>query len=138
MPNLAKNPVAKAVTQDMLRKALRDQKIALYLTATGDECSELMSSAGTTLAFIGFAFEWQHRHDSEDERNTPELRVLRGGLSACDQLLTSGKYDAAYTVAIANALDAGEKLMRKIERESIVRTWELLFTKKTNAERVSE
>jgi len=121
--NTAKNPVARAVARAKLHSTLMTQKIALYMMDKGSKCAELMEGLSTTLAVIGYAFEWQHRKGSEADRNTPEIRVLRGGLSACHMMMDTDYYDPLNTVAIANALDAAESINKKLEADSIQRAW---------------
>jgi len=124
--NTAKNPVARAVSRAKLHSALMTQKIALYMMDKGSKCADLMAGIGTALAVIGYAFEWQHRNGREDDRSTPDIRVLRGGLSACHLMMDTDYYDPLNTVAIANALDAAERINKLLDAESIRTAWLVL------------
>jgi len=104
--NVATNPIARAVARQKLRHKIVDQKIALYLMNDGDDCVELLEGLGTTLAIIGMAAEMEPKILPDDQR----LRILRGGLSACGQLIKSGKFEKAQTVSICRALDEAEGL----------------------------
>lgn len=103
---VATNPIARAVARQKLRHKIVDQKIALYLMNDGDDCVELLEGLGTTLAIIGMAAEMEPKILPDDQR----LRILRGGLSACQQLIKSGKFDKSQTVSICRALDEAEGL----------------------------
>jgi hypothetical protein len=123
------NPVIQAVAREAarvrLRSALINQKIAIYMAAKGEDCSDLMEGLHLTLAVIGFAHEWQHRKGTEADRSTPDIRVLRGGLSACASMIGRG-YDPINTVAIDRALDAAERINKHLQPESVHVAWAAL------------
>ena len=119
--NVATNPIARAVARQKLRHKLVDQKIALYLMNDGDDCVELLEGLGTTLAIIGMAAEMEPKIQPDDQR----LRILRGGLSACQQLIKSGKFDKSQTVSICRALDEAEGLNVWISAASIQKAIEI-------------
>ena len=118
---VATNPIARAVARQKLRHKIVDQKIALYLMEEGDDCGELLEGLGTTLAIIGMAAEMEPKILPDDQR----LRVLRGGLSACQQLIKSGKFEKAQTVSICRALDEAEGLNVWISPISIQKAVEI-------------
>lgn len=103
---VATNPIARAVARQKLRHKIVDQKIALYLMEEGDDCGELLEGLGTTLAIIGMAAEMEPKILPDDKR----LRILRGGLSACQQLIKSGKFEKGQIISICRALDEAEGL----------------------------
>lgn len=109
----AKNPIARAVAQAKLRSVITNSKIKLYMMSKGDECAELMEAIGYALSVIGYASDIDPAIGHDDVR----VRVLRGGLSACQQMLLSDSYDPINTVAIDVALDAAEELNRKVKPE---------------------
>jgi len=127
---VAMNPVARAVARAKLHSTLTTQKIALYLMDPGSPCAELMDGLGQTLAIIGYAHEWEHRSDSSEVIHCPEIRILRGGLSACRQMEATDWYDPMNTVAISNALDAAESLNKKLKPESVQQAWLKLVKEK--------
>lgn len=108
----AYNPVARAVAQAKLRSAIMDQKICLYMLEKGDECADMMQTLAVTLAVIGYAATLQ-------KIEGVDMSIIKGGLSACQQLAAVGVYDPLQTVAIANALDSAERLNRTISAENI-------------------
>jgi hypothetical protein len=87
----------------------------------GDDCVELLEGLGTTLAIIGMAAEMEPKIQPDDQR----LRILRGGLSACQQLIKSGKFDKSQTVSICRALDEAEGLNVWISAASIQKAIEI-------------
>jgi hypothetical protein len=118
--NVGNNPVARAVAKQALAKALRDQKIRLYLMDEGEACAEMCEGVGMTLAVVGYASELAGLGE------TPQNKVLRGGLSACQQMLHSGKWVKLNTVAVVNALDAAEALNHQIKADYINKAWHAL------------
>lgn len=104
--NVATNPIARAVARQKLRHKIVDQKIALYLMEVGDDCGELLEGLETTLAIIGMAAEMEPKILPDDQR----LRILRRGLSACQQMIKSGKCVKGQIISICRALDEAEGL----------------------------
>ena len=119
----ARNPVARAVARQKLHAALVDQRIRLYLLAKGESCDEFMEGLGLTLATVGVACDIQ-------KITHPVVKVLRGGLSACQQLMLANSYDPMQTVAIDLALQAAESLNKQLTADSIHEAW-LRVTKGT-------
>ena len=113
---VARNPVARALARQRLREELLEQKIKLYSMADGDACDELMEGLSLTLLTIGVACDLQKLKD-------PKTNVLRGGLSACQQLMLSNHYDIRQTVAISTALSAAEDLNKKLTPDAIHMAW---------------
>lgn len=111
--------VAQAVARKLLHDILVDQKIALYLLSPKEPCKPLMRALGTSLAVVGYAAEYQGL-------NPPELSILRGGLSACDQMAKTDSYDPINTTAIVRALDIADDLNRKVYASSIQQAWAVL------------
>lgn len=117
--HVARNPVARAVARQKLHAALVDQKIRLYLLEAGEPCAEFMEGLGLTLVTIGIACEKQ-------KITNPSVSVLRGGLSACQQLMLADRYDPTQTVAIDLALQAAESLNKQLTADSIRQAWLLV------------
>ena len=119
--NVANNDFARKVAQELLRLQLVDQKIALYMMKDGEECVERIEGLGLTLSLIGTASDIEPKILPHD----PRLRVLRGGLSACQQIINSGVYDTDQTVAICQALDEAEELNKSVSPKSLQKAFEL-------------
>ena len=118
----ALNPVARAVARKKLHQAIVDQKIRLYMMDEGEDCAELCEGIGMTLAVLGYAAEIDPKIGPHDST----VRVLRGGLSACQQMLLTGKYVKANTVAIDVALDAAEIINQQVKAELVNEAWKAL------------
>lgn len=126
MPDKRDNPVAMAVGRAKLHSAMTDAKINLYLLKDGEDCRSLISGLADALGIVGLAAELQaiNKHTEPPK----DLGILRGGLSACKQLLRSGSYDTLQTVAIIKGLDASEQLNRNIKTRFILRAMQMLKT----------
>ena len=120
--NVGLNPVARSVARKILHDALRDQKIKLYLMDEGEECYEICEGIGMTLAVIGAASEM----DKKIGPHSSSVKILRGGLSACQQMMHTGKWQKLNTVAIATALDAAEILNKQVKPDLINKAWHQL------------
>lgn len=107
---VAMNPIARAVARKKLASAALNQKIRLYLMEDGEPCASEMEVIGKTLAVVGYASELDPKIGGEDVR----VRVLRGGLSACKQLMIADKWDSGQVVSIDKALDAALELNEKV------------------------
>lgn len=108
------------IAREKLKAALVEQKIALYLMAPGEDCTEILEGLGSTLALVGMAAELEPKLKRDD----PRIKILRGGLSACQQLIRAGgAYDPMQTVAICNGLDKAEELNKTISSASIYKAY---------------
>lgn len=114
-PHVARNFVAIAVARGELAKELVKQKIALYMMQDGEECNERMEGLGLTLSLIGTAADIEPKILPHDHR----LKILRGGLGACQQIINAGAYDTTQTVAICQALDNAEELNKAVSAASL-------------------
>ena len=112
---IAKNPIARAVARNNLAAAVTKQKIRLYMMEDGEPCADDMEVIGKTLAVVGYASELDEKIGGDDLR----VRVLRGGLSACKQLMIADKWDSAQVRAIDVALDAAMELNAKVNSDCI-------------------
>ncbi len=112
---VANNPIARAVAHKKLAEAILDQKIKLYIMEAGEECADVMEGIGMTLAVIGYASEI----DPAIGGDSPVVRVLRGGLSACQQMIHRDFWDIRQAPAIEVALDAAESLNRRVKSEYV-------------------
>ena len=119
--NTASNPIARAVARQKLRLEIVDQKIALYMTNQGEDRTDLWEAIGTTLALVGAASELEPKIGPDDQR----VKILRGGLSACQQLIKSGRFDKSQTVSICRALDEAESLNVWISPSAIQKAFKI-------------
>jgi hypothetical protein len=83
------------------------------------------------LATLGVASELDPKIGGEDTR----VRILRGGLSACQQLLIKDKWDITQTVPIERAIECGEELNRIVSTQYIAQAHQIrteFFMKEAN------
>lgn len=112
---VAMNPIARAAARKQLASAVTDQKIRLYMMEKGEKCADVMEAIGKTLAVVGYASELDPKLSGED----PRVRVLRGGLSACQQMLLADSWDPVQARSIDMALDAAMDLNMKVGGEFV-------------------
>lgn len=115
--NAGKNPVARAVARKHLESTLTTYKLRIYTLAEGEPCEDMCESVGMVLAIIGYGAALAGLGDS------PPNRVLRGGLSACQQMLLTGKWTRLNTVALDHAIDAAQTLNTQVGPDYINRAW---------------
>jgi hypothetical protein len=113
--NTALNPVARAVAQKKLAEDLTTRKIKLYMMQDGEPCADLLENLALMLATIGVASELDPNIGGADVG----VRILRGGMSACQALLKTDKWDSAQAVPIERALDEAQLLNRRVHPKFI-------------------
>jgi hypothetical protein len=111
----AKNPIARAVARKKLSDAMLTFKLWMYISSDGDPCADRLDDISLMLATLGVAAELDPKIGGEDTR----VRILRGGLSACQQLLVKDKWDTAQAVPIERAVECGEELNRIVGTQYI-------------------
>ena len=114
-PHVGRNPIARAVAQRKFEVALRDQKIRLLLSEDGEPCDEFIAGVELTLRVIEHACDY----DPRVTLNAPQARVVRGGLSACRQMILAGGYAVSNTSALVAALDAAAELNTRLDPEAV-------------------
>jgi hypothetical protein len=115
--NTALNPVARAVAQKKLANELLDRKLKLYMMQDGESCYVLLESLAMMLATIGVASELDPDIGGDDVG----VRILRGGMSACQALINTDKWDSTQAVAIERALDEAQLLNKRVHPVYIAR-----------------
>jgi hypothetical protein len=115
--NTALNPVARAMAQKKLADDLTTRKIKLYMMQDGEPCADLLENLALMLATIGVASELDPDIGGEDVG----VRILRGGMSACQALLKTDKWDSTQAVSIERALDEAQLLNRRVHPVYIAR-----------------
>lgn len=121
--NAANNMVARAYARQELEQALVEAKIKLYMMELGDNCAELIGGLNTTLEMLIIAGGITKNPSAEF---STWLRIMRGGQSACVQLLNARRYDPLHTTSICTALDAAEKLNKKLAPATLQRALGIL------------
>jgi hypothetical protein len=105
------NPVARAVARETLRKAVTDQKIQLYFLKEGSECLGICAPILLLLS----AFILSAERDPSLGADIREVRILKGAVSACDQMITDNSYRQANTTTPDVALDCAVELSKKVD-----------------------
>lgn len=115
--NTALNPVARAMAQKKLERDILIVKLKLYMTPDGAECADFLEEIALLLATVGVASELDPDIGGEDVG----VRILRGGMSACQALINTDKWDSTQVVAIERALDEAQLLNKRVHPVYIAR-----------------
>lgn len=113
------NPIARAVARAQLRRALLDQKIELYLLEDGAPCAGVCIMIAQMLSAIIEAAEI----DKKVGTDNVEVRVMRGAISACEQMLVADKFARINVVALEKGLDAAFELHARVAPEAFNKAW---------------
>lgn len=105
------NPIARAVARENLRKAITDQKIQLYLLREGAECRGIC----VPILLLLTAFVTAAERDKNVGADVREVRILKGAISACNQMITDNLYRQANTTTLDVALDCAVELSKKVD-----------------------
>lgn len=116
------NPVARAIARENLRAAILDQKLQLYLLGEGAECVNIC----TPVLMIFKALTAAAAEDPAVGADAYEVRILRGGISACEQMITDNCYRQINTTTLDIALDCAAELNRRVRPELFNRAWNAL------------
>lgn len=116
------NPIARAIARENLRKAITDQKIQLYLLAEGAECVAICLPMATIFKSLISAAA----ADPKVGTDNYEVRILRGAISACEQMIADNSYRHINTTALDLALDCAVELNRRVRPELFNEAWNSL------------
>lgn len=111
--------MARAVAREQLRRAVLDQKIQLYLLTEGAPCVDAVAPMHQLFAALILA----STHDKSIGAEAREVRILRGGLSACDQMIADNSYRQTNTTTLDVALDCAVELSKRVDPELFNRAW---------------
>ena len=113
--NTALNPVARAMAQKKLASELLNRKLQLYMMQDGESCFRLLEGVALMLAVVGVASELDPKIGGDDVG----VRILRGGMSACQALINTDKWDSTQAVSIERALEEAEALNKRVHPKFI-------------------
>lgn len=113
--NTALNPVARAIAQKKLEREILLVKLKLYMTPDGAECADFLEEIAVLLATVGVASELDPKIGGEDVG----VRILRGGMSACQSLIKKDKWSLDQAVAIERAVDEAQLLNKRVNPKYI-------------------
>jgi hypothetical protein len=120
------NPIARAVARESLRKSVLDQKIQLYFLKEGDECSDVVGP----IFLLMTAFVLAASKDENVGSDAREVRILKGAISACDQMMANNSYRPANTTTLDVALDCAIELSKQVDHVLFNEAWNELLSKK--------
>jgi hypothetical protein len=112
--DVGRNPVAQAVARSILKQAVLDQKIQLYLLAEDAPCVDAL--VPIVMLFTAFIA-------SAGRDDTREVRILKGAVSACEQMITNNSYRKTNTTTLDVALDCAVELSRQVDPVLFNRAW---------------
>lgn len=110
-----KNPVARAVARKQLESVILSRKIQLYMTKDGERCADLCGSIGFTLSVLVYAAEL----DKAIGTDNPEVRKMRGAISACAQMCDTDSYVTLNTVSLDQGLQAAVELNKRLNPDAV-------------------
>ena len=113
------NPIARAVARENLRKSVLDQKIQLYFLKGGDACRDVVGP----IFLLMTAFVLAASRDKNVGSDVREVRILKGAISACDQMMTNDSYRTANTTTLDVALDCAIELSKQVDHVLFNEAW---------------
>ncbi len=117
--NTGMNPVARAIARAALKQALLDQKIQLYLLEEGAPCAGICFMIAQMLSALIEAAEL----DKKVGTDNVDVRVMRGAISACEQMIETDRFARINIVALEKGLDAAFALNMRVSPEAFNRAW---------------
>lgn len=113
------NPIARAVARENMRRSIIDQKIQLYVTLEGESCVEFCAPMFTLFtALLATA-----KADPKIGIDNYETRVIRGALSALDQMIADNSYRRINIVSLETGLDCAQALTAKVDPVLFNQEW---------------
>jgi hypothetical protein len=113
------NPIAQAVARENMRKTILDQKIQLYTTQEGESCVEFCVPMFTLfLALLKTA-----KVDPKVGTDNYEVKIMRGTLSALEQMIADNSYRRINIVSLETGLDCAQALIAKINPVLFNQEW---------------
>jgi hypothetical protein len=117
--NTGMNPVARAVARAALKQAILDQKIQLYLLEEGAPCANECIMIAQMLAALVEAAELDKTVGKDDV----DVRIMRGALSACEQMIAADKFARINVTSLDKGLDAAFAVNMRVSPEAFTRAW---------------
>jgi len=113
------NPIARAVARENLRKSIVEQKIQLYLLQDGAPCRDDVIPMFLLMTALAAAAS----RDKNIGSQVREVRILKGAISACDQMIANNSYRQANTTTLDVALDCAVELSKRVDSELFNTAW---------------
>lgn len=113
------NPVARAIARQKLKDALTAQKIQLYLLEEGAACAGICFMIAQMLSALIEAAEL----DKAVGTDSSDVRIMRGAISACEQMMETDRFARINLVSLDKGLDAAFALNMRVSPEAFNRAW---------------
>jgi hypothetical protein len=113
------NPIARAVARENLRKSVLDQKIQLYFLKEGEQCKDVLGVVFLLLT----AFALAASRDKNVGSDAREVRIIKGAISACDQMMANDYYCQVNTTTLDVALDCAVELSKQVDHVLFNEAW---------------
>lgn len=113
------NPVARAIARQKLKEALTAQKIQLYLLEEGAACAGVCFMIAQMLSALIEAAEL----DKAVGTDSSDVRIMRGAISACEQMMETDRFARINIVSLDKGLDAAFALNMRVSPEAFNRAW---------------
>jgi hypothetical protein len=105
-----------------MRKAILDQKIQLYMRSEGEPCDDFCVPMWMMFrALINAAGA-----DPKVGVDIYEVKIIRGALSALEQMITDNKYRRVNIISLETALDCAYALTNKVNSVLFNQEWNRL------------
>ena len=116
------NPIAQLMARENMRKAVLDQKIQLYMRDEGEPCVDFCVPMWMTFrALVAAAGA-----DPKVGVNTYEVKIIRGAISALEQMITDNEYRRVNIISLETALDCAYTLVNKVNSVLFNQEWNRL------------
>lgn len=116
------NPIAQLMARENMRKAILDQKIQLYMRGEGEPCVDFCVPMWMTFrALVGAA-----QADPKVGTENYEVRIIRGAISALEQMITDNVYRRVNIISLETALDCAYALVNKVNSVLFNQEWNRL------------
>jgi hypothetical protein len=120
--HVARNPIARAIARQRMHAAARDFAIQVHLLPDGADVRAELSAAARVLAVAVRVTERRCR--TPEDRDTPALRVMAGGMGAVAQCSERRwRWRALDTVAVDRALQEALAVLRDAHPQETREAW---------------
>jgi hypothetical protein len=118
------NPIAKLVARENMRKVIIDQKIQLYMRGEGEGCVDFCIPMWMTFrALVNAAGA-----DPKVGIDNYEVNIIRGAISALDQMITDNIYRRVNIISLETALDCAYTLVNRVNSVLFNQEWNKLVS----------
>lgn len=98
--HVARNPVARAIAREELRRAMLDMRINLMMMDDGEDCHEAIMTISDGIFVVAAAYEMLGHQDTVEFR---KLRSAMGILTHCSE--TGFRWKREWAITVDNAID---------------------------------